>query len=130
MKRKLTNHTDDKTNRLSQFIWRRYASSAWEDIRANVCLSYKEARDKDDDRHVCLLQLDIVTRTVELYTNPDEVVLTPFMGIGSEVFAAVEAGRKGIGIGLKESYFNQAIKNMETAGLKMAVETFFGDEEI
>lgn len=123
LSRKYTNHTDDKTNRLSQFIWRRYASSAWEDIRANVCLSYKGGRDKDDDRHVCPLQLDIITRTVELYTNQNEVVLTPFMGIGSEVFAAVEAGRKGIGIELKESYFNQAIKNLEETGKKEAVLT-------
>lgn len=106
-------YTEDATNRLSQFIWRRYASSAWEDIRANVCLSYKEARDKDDDRHVCPLQLDIVTRTVELYTNPKEVVFTPFMGIGSEVYAAVCAGRRGIGVELKPSYFNQCKKNLK-----------------
>ncbi len=105
-------YTDDKTNRLSQFIWRRYASSAWEDIRANVALCYKPARDKGDDRHVCPLQLDIITRAVVLYTNPGEVVASPFAGVGSEVFAAVQSDRKGFGIELKESYFNQAIKNM------------------
>jgi len=108
-------HDDDKTNRLSQFIWRRYASSAWEDIRANVCLSYKEARDKEDDRHVCPLQLDIITRAVELYTNPNEVVFTPFMGIGSEVYASVVAGRRGVGVELKPSYFRQACKNLKSA---------------
>ena len=113
LKNKFINHTDDKTNQLSQFIWRRYASSAWEDIRANNCLSYKEARDKDDDRHVCPLQLDIVTRFVELYSNRDEIILTPFLGIGSEAFASVASGRKAIGIELKPSYFNQAIKNMK-----------------
>lgn len=113
LKNDYVKYTEDQTNRLSQFIWRRYASSAWEDIRANVCLSYKEGRDKDDDRHVCPLQLDIITRTVELYTNKNEVVLTPFMGIGSEVYAAVQAGRKGIGIELKPSYFKQAIKNLK-----------------
>lgn len=112
LKKEYVNYTEDHTNRLSQFIWRRYASSAWEDIRANVCLNYKEARDKDDDRHVCPLQLDIITRFVELYTNKDEIVFTPFMGIGSEVFASVMAGRKGIGVELKPSYFNQAIKNL------------------
>ena len=112
LKEDYVNHTEDHTNRLSQFIWRRYASSAWEDIRANVCLSYKEARDKDDDRHVCPLQLDIVTRAVELYTNPGEIVFTPFMGIGTEVFGAVAAGRKGIGVELKQSYFNQSVKNL------------------
>jgi len=107
-------YKDDKTNRLSQFIWRRYASSAWEDIRANVCLSYDKARDKDDERHVCPLQLDIITRAVELYTNPEEIVFTPFMGVGSEVYAAVKAGRKGVGVELKPSYFNQAVKNVES----------------
>jgi len=108
-----TKYTNDKTNRLSQFIWRRYASSAWEDIRANVCLSYKEARDKEDSRHVCPLQLDIITRAVILYTNENEVVFTPFMGVGSEVYGAVIKNRKGIGIELKDSYFNQAVKNMQ-----------------
>lgn len=108
------NYTEDKTNRLSQFIWRRYASSSWEDIRANECLSYQKARDKDDERHVCPLQLDIITRAVELYTNPGETVLTPFMGVGSEVYAAIKAGRKGVGVELKPSYFNQAVKNIES----------------
>jgi len=113
LKEKYVNYTDDKTNRLSQFIWRRYASSAWEDIRANRCLTYKEARDPDDDRHVCPLQLDIVTRAVIMYTNANEIVLTPFMGIGTEVFGAVINDRRSIGIELKESYFNQAVKNIE-----------------
>lgn len=130
LKRKYVEHTEDQTNRLSQFIWRRYASSAWEDIRANVCLNYKPARDKDDDRHVCPLQLDIITRAVELYTNRDEVVLTPFMGIGSEVFASVEAGRKGIGIELKDTYFSQAEKNMKDAGKKEAKKMLFDLDEI
>ena len=115
LKRDYKDYTEDQTNRLSQFIWRRYASSAWEDIRANVCLNYKEGRDKDDDRHVCPLQLDIISRAVQLYTNRAEVVLTPFMGIGSEVYAAVTNGRKAIGIELKPSYFNQAIRNLKGA---------------
>lgn len=115
LKDKYIKYTEDQTNRLSQFIWRRYASAAWEDIRANVCLQYKSARDKDDDRHVCPLQLDIVTRAVQLYTNPKEVILTPFMGIGSEVFASVKSGRKAIGIELKDSYYNQAVKNLKSA---------------
>ena len=76
-------------------------------------MSYKEARDKDDDRHVCPLQLDIVSRAVQLYTNPNEIVFTPFMGIGSEVYAAVTNGRRGIGVELKGSYFNQCIKNLK-----------------
>jgi DNA modification methylase len=122
LKNTYINHTEDYTNRLSQFIWRRYASSAWEDIRANVCLSYQEARDKEDDRHVCPLQLDIITRAVTLYSNPGEVVFTPFMGIGSEVYAAVTAGRKGVGVELKPSYFNQACKNMKPASEQIGCE--------
>jgi DNA modification methylase len=122
LKNTYINHTEDHTNRLSQFIWRRYASSAWEDIRANVCLSYQEARDKEDDRHVCPLQLDIITRAVTLYSNPGEVVFTPFMGIGSEVYAAVTAGRKGVGVELKPSYFNQACKNLKPASEQIGCE--------
>jgi len=112
LKIKYIKHTNDKTNRLSQFIWRRYASSAWEDIRANVALSYKPARDKDDDRHVCPLNLDIITRAVVMYTNPEEIVLSPFAGVGSEVYGAVSKGRKGVGIELKPSYYRQMAKNM------------------
>ena len=114
-------YTDHQTNRLSQFIWRRYASSAWEDIRPQNCLEYKSARDKDDDRHVCPLQIDVITRFIQLYSNPSETILTPFMGIGSEVYAAVINGRKGIGIELKPSYFRQAVKNLK--GVKKIEET-------
>jgi DNA modification methylase len=113
LKLKYVNHTDDKTNRLSQFIWRRYASASWEDVRANESLCYKPARDKDDDRHVCPIPLDIPNRAVVMYTNPGEVVLTPFMGVGSEVYSAVSKGRKGIGFELKPSYFRQAVKNLQ-----------------
>ena len=112
LRTKYTNHKDDKTNRLSQFIWRRYASSAWVDVRANIMLEYKPARDKEDERHVCPLHLDIIERCIMLWSNEGEKVLTPFMGIGSEVFGAVKLNRKGIGIELKESYFNQAVKNL------------------
>jgi DNA modification methylase len=112
------NYTDDKTNRLSQFIWRRYASSAWEDIRANVCLDYKNARDPEDERHVCPLQLDIITRAIIMYTNEGENILTPFMGVGSEMYETVRTKRRGIGIELKESYFNQAVKNLASLEFK------------
>jgi DNA modification methylase len=106
------NFADDRTNKLSQFIWRRYASSAWEDIRANRACSYKAARDPEDDRHVCPLQLDIITRAIILYTNPEEVVFSPFAGVGSELFGAVINGRKAVGAELKESYYRQAVKNL------------------
>ena len=75
-------------------------------------LSYKPARDKEDERHVCPLQLDVITRLIILYSNKDETVLTPFMGVGSEVYQPVALGRKGIGIELKPSYYNQAVKNL------------------
>ncbi len=112
--KKYVNYKDDKTNKLSQFIWRRYASSLWEDIRANVCLQYKPARDKDDDRHVCPLALDVITRAIILYTNKGEIVVDPFDGIGSSVYASVMEGRKGVGIELKKSYHRQAVKNLRS----------------
>ncbi|HPA73331.1 MAG TPA: DNA methyltransferase [Spirochaetota bacterium] len=76
-------------------------------------LPYREGRDEDDEKHVHPLQLDVINRVVVLRSNPGEIVLTPFMGVGSEVFAAVMNGRRGIGFELKESYYRQAIKNME-----------------
>lgn len=118
---------DQKLNKFSHLVWRRYASSAWMDIRssnAQLCgdgLKAKavvddgEAREPDDVKHVHPLMLDIIHRCVELYTNPDETVLTPFMGVGSEVYSPVYLGRRGIGVELKKSYFRQAVKNIATA---------------
>lgn len=105
---------DPKTNKLSHIIWQRYASSVWEDIRIDEVLEYKESKDEDDEKHVHPLQLDVIDRIVELYSNPNEVVLTPFMGVGSEVYSPVSMGRKAIGIELKYSYYKQAIKNLKT----------------
>jgi DNA modification methylase len=106
---------DAATNKLSHIIWQRYASSIWDDIRSNNVLQFKEGREEDDEKHVHPLQLDVIDRLVYLYSNPDEVVLTPFMGVGSEVYSAVSLGRKSIGIELKDSYYKQAIKNLEGA---------------
>lgn len=105
---------DPKTNKLSHIIWQRYASSVWDDIRIDEVLSYKESKDEDDEKHVHPLQLDVIDRIVELYSNPGEVILTPFMGVGSEVFSPVSMGRKAIGIELKDTYFKQAVKNLKT----------------
>ena len=107
-------HYDGKQteNRFSHWIWRQYASSFWDDIRLDHVLKYKEARDEEDEKHVHPLQLDVINRIVVLRTNPGEVVFTPFMGVGSEVYGAVANGRKGIGVELKESYFRQAVKNL------------------
>jgi DNA modification methylase len=103
-------------NRFSHWIWRQYASAFWDDVRLDRVLPYKPARDKEDEKHVHPLQLDVIERAVTLWSNPGENVLTPFMGVGSEVFGAVINGRNGIGIELKASYYNQAVKNLEEAG--------------
>lgn len=103
-------------NRYSHWIWRQYASAFWDDIRMNRVLPYREARDSEDEKHVHPLQLDVIDRIVTLWSNPGDVVLTPFMGVGSEVFCAVSLGRKGIGIELKPSYYRQAEKNMDLVG--------------
>ncbi len=114
LKKKYTGWKDPKTNKLSHIHWQRYASSVWDDIRIDEVLKYKESKDEDDEKHVHPLQLDVIDRIVELYSNPGEIVLTPFMGVGSEVFSPVSMGRKAIGIELKESYFKQAVENLKT----------------
>ncbi len=106
---------DPKTNKLSHYIWQRYASAVWDDIRIENVLPFKESKEEDDEKHVHPLQLDVIDRLVELYSNRDEVVLTPFMGVGSEVYSPVSLGRKGIGVELKDSYYKQATKNLEVA---------------
>lgn len=113
LQKKYEGWEDPKTNKLSHIIWQRYASSVWDDIRIDEVLEYREGKEEDDEKHVHPLQLDVIHRLVELYSNPKEVVLTPFMGVGSEVFGAVNLGRKGIGVELKPSYFKQAIKNLK-----------------
>ncbi len=102
-------------NRYSHWIWRQYASSFWDDIRIGRVLPYKASKEPDDEKHVHPLQLDVIERCVILRSNPGETVLTPFMGVGSEVYGAVINGRRGIGIELKESYYKQAAKNLEHA---------------
>lgn len=113
LKSKYDGWDDTKTNKLSHIIWQRYASAVWDDIRIDEVLQYKESKDEDDEKHVHPLQLDVIDRIVELYSNPGEVVLTPFMGVGSEVYSPVSMGRKAIGIELKDTYFKQAIKNLK-----------------
>ena len=103
---------DQKKNVFSQNIWRRYASSVWMDIRIDRVLPYKPAREEDDEYHVHPLQLDVIERACVLWTNPGETVLTPFMGVGSEVYGAVLNGRKAIGCELKTSYYRQAVRNL------------------
>ena len=106
---------DDKITKLNHYIWQRYASSVWDDIRIDNVLPFRDSKEEDDEKHVHPLQLDVIDRIVELYSNPNEVVLTPFMGVGSEVYSPVSMGRKAIGIELKDSYYKQAILNLKEA---------------
>ncbi len=92
-------------------IWQRYASPVWMDINPSDTLQATSARDEKDERHICPLQLTVIRRALNLWTNPGDVVLTPFLGIGSEAYVALELGRKAIGIELKPSYYQQAVRN-------------------
>jgi len=102
-------------NRFSHWIWRRYASSVWDDINMGRVLPFQDCRDPEDEKHVHPLQLDVIDRAVCLRTNPGETVFTPFMGVGSEVYGAVANGRKGLGVELKPSYYRQACANLPSA---------------
>jgi DNA modification methylase len=126
---------DQKKNQYSQYIWRRYASSVWMDIRIDRVLPHREAKDDQDEKHVHPLQLDVIERCVSMWSNPGEVVLTPFMGVGSEVYGALNNNRRAIGIELKTAYYKQAKKNVATLqtddaqeSLSMEIELF--DEEL
>jgi DNA modification methylase len=119
---KFKNHEDPKSNKLSHYIWQRYASSVWDDIRIDNVLPFRDSKEEDDEKHVHPLQLDVIDRIVELYSNPNEVVLTPFMGVGSEVYSPVSLGRKAIGIELKDSYFKQAKINLSLAEKRFKTE--------
>ena len=106
---------DPALNKLAHITWQRYASSVWDDIRGDNVLPFKDSKEDDDEKHVHPLQLDVIDRLVYLYSNPNETVLTPFMGVGSEVYSPVSMGRKAIGIELKDSYYKQAILNLQQA---------------
>lgn len=110
---------------VSVLVWQRYASPVWTDIDQTRTLQNKrfnpaagDERDENDEQHISPLQLDVIERCIDLWTNPGDTVLTPFLGIGSEVYAAVQMGRRGIGFELKPSYFAQAVKNL--AAMKRA----------
>lgn len=130
---------DQKLNRWSHWVWRRYASSVWDDVRVDRVLPFRDSRDEDDEKHVHPLQLDVIERFLDLRTMPGDRVLTPFMGVGSEVYAAVRMGRFGVGVELKPSYFEQARRNLDAASLEaeeadadgtlFAVDDFDGDGE-
>ena len=101
-----------KNGTFSHEVWRKYASPVWMDIRQTHTLNFREARNEKDERHLCPLQLDVIDRCLTLWSNPGDVVLSPFAGIGSEGYGAIKQGRKFVGIELKESYYNVAVKNL------------------
>ena len=105
----------NSVTKLNHYIWQRYASAVWDDVRIDNVLPFIDSKDPDDEKHVHPLQLDVIDRCVQLWSNPGEVVLTPFMGVGSEVYSPVSMGRKAIGIELKDSYYKQAIINVKEA---------------
>jgi DNA modification methylase len=119
---KYKEHQDPKDNKLSHYIWQRYASSVWDDVRIDNVLPFRDSKEEDDEKHVHPLQLDVIDRLVDLYSNPGEVILTPFMGVGSEVYSPVSLGRKAIGIELKDSYYKQAVLNLKEAKNRFATE--------
>ena len=92
-------------------VWQRYASPVWMDINPSDTLQASSAREEKDERHICPLQLGVIRRALNLWTNPNDIVLTPFLGIGSEAYVALEMGRRAIGCELKTSYYNQAVAN-------------------
>jgi DNA modification methylase len=110
---KYRGHTGNQIeNRYSHWIWRQYASAFWDDVRLDNVLPFRESREDDDEKHVHPLQLDVIHRGVQLWSNPGETVFTPFMGVGSEVYEAVRCGRRGVGAELKTSYYKQTLRNL------------------
>jgi DNA modification methylase/protein-tyrosine phosphatase len=108
-------------------LWQKYASPVWMDIDyGNTLQGFRNGRDSNDEKHICPLQLDTIERLIHLYSNKGDTIFTPFMGIGSEVYQAVKMGRKGIGFELKESYFDLAKKNLESAVLSKTQVELFG----
>lgn len=106
-------------------LWQRYASPVWMDINPSNTLQYTSAREEKDEKHICPLQLEVIERAVQLWTNPGDVVFSPFGGIGSEPYTAVKLGRKGIAVELKQSYYEQAVRNMQALEESMAQPTLF-----
>jgi DNA modification methylase len=105
-------------------LWQKVASPVWMDINPSDTLQYRSAREHDDERHICPLQLEVIRRGVQLWTNPGDIVLSPFMGIGSEGFVSLEMGRRFVGVELKKSYYDQAVRNLEAATKESAQDLF------
>lgn len=113
---------DQRKNLLSHWIWRRYASPVWMDIRSGRLLPFLESKESEEEKHVCPLQLDVIERLLTLYSNPDDNILIPFAGVGSEVFQSLQMGRKAVGMELKPSYYRQCLKNLKTVGTEPPIQ--------
>jgi DNA modification methylase len=111
-------------------IWQKYASPVWDDINPSDTLQRESAREEADERHICPLQLQVIERGLELWTNPNDIVLSPFAGIGSEGFVSIKTNRRFVGIELKQSYYDQAVKNLERAVSEKEQPTLFDFEVI
>jgi hypothetical protein len=112
-----------RQNKYSHWVWRQYASAFWDDVRLGRVLPVPPAaKEAEDERHMHPLQLDVIERCLSLWTNPDDVVLTPFMGVGSEAYMAVRMGRRAVGVELKPTYYRQAALNVKAALTEEAVE--------
>jgi len=121
--------TFERKGKLSIDIWQKYASPVWMDINPTRTLQKSSARENKDEKHICPLQLDVIERAIQLWTNENDTVLSPFMGIGSEGYIAIKTGRRFIGIELKESYFNQAVKNLQESIRLHNTEDLFGQQQ-
>ena len=111
-------------------VWQKYASPVWMDINPSNTLQYRAARENSDERHICPLQLDVIERAIKLWSNPDDLVLSPFGGIGSEGYIAVKTGRRFVGIELKKSYFDLACKNLDAAVAESQTLTLFDMKQV
>ena len=107
-------------------MWQNYASPVWMDIKPTETLQYRSARDNDDERHICPLQLEVIRRALKMWSNPGDTILSPFMGIGSEGYVALEEGRKFVGAELKDSYYGQACRNLASVDIGKTQQTIFG----
>lgn len=114
-----------QTGNLSIDIWQRYASPVWMDIDQGNTLNARAARDNDDTRHLCPLQLDVIHRCLQLWSKEGDIVLSPFAGVGSEGYESIKLGRKFVGVELKESYFKQACKNLRASETDFKAERLF-----
>ena len=111
-------------------VWQRYASPVWMDIDQSRTLNYRAARENEDERHICPLQLDVIERAMELWSNPGDLVFSPFAGIGSEGYVSIEMGRRFVGSELKRSYFDLACRNLSEAREHKETSLFHDDEEM